>query len=73
LCLSCLDAALFLVNSSCVGCLSPCLTCSIYRYNCTSCDTGGSFPYLINSTCIAACPSGKYSSGFSCVTCTSPC
>lgn len=55
LCLSCLDPTLFLLNNACVSCISPCLTCSISRNNCTSCDQNSSFPLFMNNLCLASC------------------
>ena len=59
-CLSCLDSNKFLVGGSCVGCTSPCITCSLNPNNCTSCALSTGFPYLLNYSCLSSCPGGYY-------------
>jgi proprotein convertase subtilisin/kexin type 5 len=63
-----------LVNTQCLSCSSPCLTCSTIRTNCTSCDTSSGFPYLYSSSCLANCPFAHFDSGaYTCKKCSIPC
>lgn len=73
ICLTCYDTTLFLVNNTCVSCISPCLTCSITRNNCTSCDQSSSNRLFVNNLCLSECPSGYYSSLNTCYKCNAPC
>jgi hypothetical protein len=56
-----------LVNSACVQCSSPCLTCSINRVKCDSCISG---TYLSGSNCITCTsPCSSCSTPVNCLSC----
>lgn len=64
------------VSKVCVGCLSPCLTCSINQYNCTSCLTTLSPAMFLNiNTCQLTCPDQTYANTitYKCTACTNNC
>lgn len=47
-------------NGTCGPCDENCQTCTGDKFTCTSCDTGSSFPYLLNSICLSVCPDFYY-------------
>ncbi len=72
-CVTVCPSNLFLnaTSQSCVGCTTPCSTCSNYPNNCSSCATGY---YLlststVNSTCLINCPTSYFILGNDCIAC----
>lgn len=60
------------VNRTCDACDSNCLTCSVFTYNCTSCNNTAEL-YLEGNVCVAACSSQKFLKDNICTQCESPC
>ena len=56
-------------GSICTTCQSPCQTCSLSQYNCTSCVSG---KYLYYYSCVSVCPSGYKIQDKECVACENP-
>ena len=63
-CTTCANPQAVPVNGVCNDCSYPCNTCSSGPAVCTSCVSGFN---LIGTTCIAACPTGAYSSNGVCI------
>ena len=63
-CTTCANPQAVPVNGVCNDCSYPCNTCNSGPAICTSCVAGFN---LIGTTCIAACPTGAYSSNGVCV------
>lgn len=57
-------------TQNCDPCINSCASCSGTVSGCTSCVSGS---YLLNSTCLLACPSYYYINGSVCANCISPC
>ena len=47
-------------NGTCGPCDTSCKTCANNPYNCTSCNTASSLPYLLNNLCLSQCPQTYY-------------
>jgi hypothetical protein len=45
-------------SRNCMSCNSNCLTCATISTNCLSCRHSSIYPYLFQSSCLAACPPG---------------
>lgn len=43
----------------CVSCSNKCLTCLASIDNCTSCLEGGTYPFIMDSTCVSQCTAPK--------------
>lgn len=57
-------------TQNCDPCTNNCATCSNTTSGCTSCVSA---TYLLNSSCLLACPSNYYINGSVCANCISPC
>lgn len=60
------------ITKTCDYCSSNCLTCSIFAYNCTSCNNTISL-YLDVNTCVTNCSTQKYLVDNICTICQYPC
>lgn len=60
------------VNRTCDYCSANCLTCSIFVYNCTSCNNSAGL-YLDINVCVTQCSVQKFLKNNICTSCESPC
>lgn len=60
-------------NGICTPCVSTCQTCSQSIFNCASCSLTSLNPFLVNGSCLTACPTYYYneSSTGTCYSCNS--
>ena len=59
-CLTDCPAPLVAQNGTCGPCDDMCQECSGDKFTCTSCDTSSALPYLLNTLCLATCPTNYY-------------
>ncbi len=60
------------VNKTCNFCSTNCLTCSIFTFNCTSCNNTQGL-YLNGNVCVSNCSNQKFLVDNICTQCQSPC